>query len=192
VVARLDAAQEAIEQGNAQLVNEQGPVLVGGVCVHVYAIALCVIALYAVAFCVPLCVVVSFAIALNKSLCWWVPLHRPLHHQHTHAHTHTHTHTTLPCLHTPHLCQPPLFFQLPQVDVIARDALDSSAPQLQQAVALHALSALVAVSAASATAAPYSAGATTTSAPGVRGGAFGGELAASAVILHSRTGCTSK
>ena len=111
---------------------------------------------------------------------------------HTRAHTHTHTHTTLPCLHTPHLCQPPLFFQLPQVDVIARDALDSSAPQLQQAVALHALSALVAVSAASATAAPYSAGATTTSAPGVRGGAFGGELAASAVILHSRTGCTSK
>lgn len=33
---------------------------------------------------------------------------------------------------------------------MARDALDSSAPQLQQAVALHALSALVAVSAASA------------------------------------------
>ena len=115
VVARLDAAQEAIEQGNAQLVNEQGPVLVGGVCVHVYAIALCVIALYAVAFCVPLCVVVSFAIALNKSLCWWVPLHRPLHHQHTHAHTHTHIHTQ-PCpVYTPHtFVNPHSFFNSPR------------------------------------------------------------------------------
>lgn len=33
VVARLDAAQEAIEQGNALLINEQGPVLVRA-CMH--------------------------------------------------------------------------------------------------------------------------------------------------------------
>jgi len=37
---------------------------------------------------------------------------------------------------------------------MARDALDSSAPQLQQAVALHALAALVAAAAASPTALP--------------------------------------
>jgi len=93
VVARLDAAQEAIEQGNALLVNEQGPVL---------------------------------------------------------------------------------------VDIMARDALDSSAPQLQQAVALHALAALVAAGAASPSALP-----TTTPAAGLVAGSSAGGSLAGALYAHN-------
>eukprot|EP00983_Pelagomonas_calceolata_P056669 1144703-Pelagomonas_calceolata.AAC.5 len=72
-----------------------------------------------------------------------------------------------------------------QVDIMARDALDSSAPQLQQAVALHALAALVAAGAASPSALP-----TTTPAAGlVAGSSAGGSLAGASHALEVTTMC---